>query len=152
MLQKSQTAPAPAQQQSPKHNAQRISDLTVKELQPPHPLVNLPYPMNVNAPPASPPHEYLRFDFHRPDLGTRRATLPNLHGGASQRHSLDEPRGHEEEATPTEPESRPAGRLSGSRRSTDRNRARTRTGAAAAEPRRARAPACTRSRCRSRPG
>lgn len=106
MLQKSQTAPAPAQQQSPKHNAQRISDLTVKELQPPHPLVNLPYPMNVNAPPASPPHEYLRFDFHRPDLGTRRATLPNLHGGASQRHSLDEPRGRLstwEERTDDEP-------------------------------------------------
>lgn len=48
--------------------------------------------MNVNAPPESPPHEYLRFDFQRPDLGPRRATLPNLHGAAIQRHSLDEPR------------------------------------------------------------
>ncbi|KAF3048455.1 hypothetical protein E8E11_006694 [Didymella keratinophila] len=89
MLQKSQTAP----QQLPTTSAQRISDLTVKELQPPHPLHALPYPMNVNAPPASPPHEYLRFDFQRPDLGPRRATLPNLTGGVAQRHSLDEPRG-----------------------------------------------------------
>lgn len=48
--------------------------------------------MNVNAPPESPPHEYLRFDFQRPDLGPRRATLPNLPGGVAQRHSLDEPR------------------------------------------------------------
>ncbi|KAF3047078.1 hypothetical protein E8E12_011057 [Didymella heteroderae] len=89
MLQKSQTAP----QQPPTPSAQRISDLTVKELQPPHPLHSLPYPMNVNAPPASPPHEYLRFDFQRPDLGPRRATLPNLTSGIAQRHSLDEPRG-----------------------------------------------------------
>lgn len=89
MLQKSQTAP----QQPPTPNTQRISDLPVKDLQPPHPLTNLPYPMNVNAPPASPPHEYLRFDFERPDLGPRRATLPNLPGGVTQRHSLDEPRG-----------------------------------------------------------
>ena len=89
MLQKSQTAP----QQPPTPNAQRISDLTVKELQPPHPMNVLPYPMNVNQPPASPPHEYLRFDFQRPDLGPRRATLPNLPGGVAQRHSLDEPRG-----------------------------------------------------------
>lgn len=89
MLQKSQTAP----QQPPTPSAQRISDLTVKELQPPHPLHSLPYPMNVNAPPASPPHEYLRLDFQRPDLGARRATLPNLPGGVAQRHSLDEPRG-----------------------------------------------------------
>lgn len=89
MLQKAQTAP----QQPPTPSAQRISDLTVKELQPPHPLHALPYPMNVNAPPASPPHEYLRFDFQRPDLGPRRATLPNLTGGVTQRHSMDEPRG-----------------------------------------------------------
>lgn len=102
LLQKSQTAP----QQQPAPNAQRISDLTVKELQPPHPLTNLPYPMNVNAPPASPPHEYLRFDFQRPDLGPRRATLPNLPGGVTQRHSLDEPRGRLstwEERTEDEP-------------------------------------------------
>lgn len=65
----------------------------MKELHPPHPLTSLPYPMNVNAPPASPPHEYLRFDFQRPDLGARRATLPNLPGDVPQRHSLDEPRG-----------------------------------------------------------
>jgi hypothetical protein len=89
LLQKSQTAP----QQPPTPNAQRISELTVKELEPPHSLHSLPYPMNVNAPPASPPHEYLRFDFQRPDLGPRRATLPNLSGGVVQRHSLDEPRG-----------------------------------------------------------
>lgn len=104
MLQKSQTAP----QQPSTPNAQRISDLTVKELQPPHPLHALPYPMNVNAPPASPPHEYLRFDFQRPDLGPRRATLPNLTGVVTQRHSLDEPRGRlstweerEDEAPPS---------------------------------------------------
>lgn len=89
MLHKSQTAP----QQPPTPSAQQISELTVKELQPPHPLHSLPYPMNVNAPPASPPHEYLRFDTQRPDLGARRATLPNLIGGVAQRHSLDEPRG-----------------------------------------------------------
>lgn len=65
----------------------------MKELQPPLPLQRLPYPMNVNAPPASPPHEYLKFDFQRPDLGPRRATLPNLPGSIAQRHSLDEPRG-----------------------------------------------------------
>ena len=62
--------------------------------------------MNVNAPPASPPHEYLRFDFQRPDLGPRRATLPNLHGSVSQRHSLHEPRGRLltwEEKTDEEP-------------------------------------------------
>lgn len=90
MLQKSQAAP----QQPPTPNLQRISNLTVKELEPPH-LLNqqLPYPMNVNAPPASPPKEYLRFDFQRPDLGSRRATLPNLSGSVAQRHSLDEPRG-----------------------------------------------------------
>ena len=88
MLQKSQTAP----QQPPTPNVQRISDLSVKELQPPH-QTYLPYPMNVNAPPASPPREYLRFDLQRPDLGPRRATLPNLPGGVAQRHSLDEARG-----------------------------------------------------------
>ncbi|KAJ8105411.1 hypothetical protein OPT61_g10195 [Boeremia exigua] len=92
MLQKSQTVPSPPlPPQTP--NAQRISDLTVKELQPPHPLINLPYPMNVNAPPASPPHEYLKFDFQRTDLGARRATLPNLPGEVAMRHSLDESRG-----------------------------------------------------------
>ena len=53
----------------------------------------LPYPMNVNQPPASPPQEYLRIDLQRPDLGPRRATLPNLPGSVAQRHSLDEPRG-----------------------------------------------------------
>lgn len=102
MLQKSQTAPPTPQQPS----AHRISDLPVKELQPPHPLTNLPYPMNVNAPPASPPHEYLRFDFQRPEAGTRRATLPNLPGDVAQRHSLDESRGRLstwEEKTEDEP-------------------------------------------------
>ncbi|KAJ4366707.1 hypothetical protein N0V95_000035 [Ascochyta clinopodiicola] len=103
LLHKSQTAP----QEPPIPNAQRISNLTVKELQPPHPLgQHLPYPMNVNAPPASPPHEYLRFDFQRPDPSTRRATLPNLPGDVAQRHSLDEPRGRLstwEEKTEDEP-------------------------------------------------
>ncbi|XPS78797.1 hypothetical protein M3J09_010801 [Ascochyta lentis] len=103
LLHKSQAAP----QEPPTPNTQRISDLTVKELQPPHPLgQHLPYPMNVNAPPASPPHEYLRFDFPRTDAAPRRATLPNLSGGVAQRHSLDEPRGRLstwEEKTEDEP-------------------------------------------------
>jgi hypothetical protein len=108
MLQKSQSSPQPVVPQRP--NAQRISDLSVKELSPPHPLgQHLPYPMNVNASPVSPPQEYLRFDFQRPDLGPRRATLPSLPGAGAQRHSLDEPRGrlstweerHEDEALPS---------------------------------------------------
>ncbi|KAI2474427.1 hypothetical protein Ptr902_14165 [Pyrenophora tritici-repentis] len=85
----------------------RISDLPVKELEPLHPLgQHLPYPMNVNAPPASPPKEYLVLDTSRPDFGRRRATLATLPSAATQRHSLDEPRikmatweeGHEEDA------------------------------------------------------
>jgi hypothetical protein len=71
----------------------RISDLPVEELQPLHPLgQHLPYPMNVNAPPASPPKEYLTFDTDRPDLGRRRATLPTVPSAITHRHSLDEPR------------------------------------------------------------
>ncbi|KAL5119845.1 hypothetical protein ACEQ8H_002206 [Pleosporales sp. CAS-2024a] len=72
----------------------RISHLPVKELKPLHPLgQHLPYPMNVNAPPVSPPKEYLTFDIQRPDIGRRRATLPTLPGPGIQRHSLDQPRG-----------------------------------------------------------
>lgn len=72
----------------------RISDLPVKELQPLHPLgQHLPFPMNVNAPQASPPKEYLTFDMERPDIGRRRATLPSVPSASIQRHSLDEPRG-----------------------------------------------------------
>jgi hypothetical protein len=72
----------------------RISELPVKDLQPLHPLGNsLPFPMNVNAPQASPPNEYLTFDMQKPDFGRRRATLPNIPSAGSQRHSLDEPRG-----------------------------------------------------------
>lgn len=72
----------------------RISDLPVKELEPLHPLgQHLPFPMNVNAPQASPPQEYLTFDMQRPDLGQRRATLPSMPSAGIQRHSLDEPRG-----------------------------------------------------------
>ncbi len=68
----------------------RISDLTVQEPKPPHPLgQHLPFPMNVNAPQASPPQEYLTFDHQRP----RRVTLPGLSGGKMQRRSLDEVRG-----------------------------------------------------------
>ncbi|KAH7068227.1 hypothetical protein BKA63DRAFT_109722 [Paraphoma chrysanthemicola] len=71
----------------------RISDLPVEELKPLHPLgQHLPFPMNVNAPQASPPHEYLTFDMQRPDL-RRRATLPSVPSAGVQRHSLDEPRG-----------------------------------------------------------
>ncbi|RYN92401.1 hypothetical protein AA0119_g9999 [Alternaria tenuissima] len=71
----------------------RISDLPVEELQPLHPLgQHLPYPMNVNAPPASPPKEYLTFDMDRPDLGRRRATLPTVPSAITHRRSLDEPR------------------------------------------------------------
>jgi hypothetical protein len=49
--------------------------------------------MNVNAPQASPPNEYLTFDGQRPDFGRRRATLPSIPSTDIQRHSLDEPRG-----------------------------------------------------------
>ncbi|KAF2028833.1 hypothetical protein EK21DRAFT_68932 [Setomelanomma holmii] len=71
----------------------RISDLPIRELKPLHPLgQHLPFPMNVNAPQASPPHEYLTFDMQRPGLG-RRATLPSVPSAGIQRHSLDEPRG-----------------------------------------------------------
>lgn len=72
----------------------RISDLPVKELQPLHPLgQHLPFPMNVNAPQASPPNEYLTFDMQRSGVGRRRATLPSVPSAGIQRHSLDEPRG-----------------------------------------------------------
>lgn len=71
----------------------RISDLPVKELKPLHPLgQHLPYPMNVNAPPVSPPQEYLTFDVARAELGRRRATLPTVPTAAANRHSLDESR------------------------------------------------------------
>jgi hypothetical protein len=49
--------------------------------------------MNVNAPQASPPGEYLTFDTERPDFGRRRATLPSIPSADIQRHSMDEPRG-----------------------------------------------------------
>jgi hypothetical protein len=49
--------------------------------------------MNVNAPPVSPPKEYLTFDMDRSDIGRRRATLPSVPSAGIQRHSLDEPRG-----------------------------------------------------------
>jgi hypothetical protein len=49
--------------------------------------------MNVNAPQASPPKEYLTFDMQRPDIGRRRATLPSVPSTGSQRHSFEEPRG-----------------------------------------------------------
>lgn len=49
--------------------------------------------MNVNAPQASPPNEYLTFDMQRPDIGRRRATLPSVPSAGIQRHSLDESRG-----------------------------------------------------------
>lgn len=85
------TSPREAQQTP---HGTRISDLPVKELQPLHPLgQHLPFPMNVNAPQASPPKEYLTFDMERPDIGRRRATLPSVPSAGIQRHSLDEPRG-----------------------------------------------------------
>lgn len=66
----------------------RISELPVEELQPLHPLGRqLPFPMNVNAPQASPPHDYLRFD--RP----RRASLPSILTTASHRYSMSESHG-----------------------------------------------------------
>jgi hypothetical protein len=86
-------------QQSPPREKQtpsgpRISDLPVKELEPLHPLgQHLPFPMNVNAPQASPPTEYLTFDMQRPDIGRRRATLPSVPSAGVQRHSLDDSRG-----------------------------------------------------------
>jgi hypothetical protein len=86
------------QQSPPRENrtpgGTRISDLPVKELEPLHPLgQHLPYPMNVNAPPVSPPKEYLTFDMQRPDIARRRATLPSVPSAGIQRHSLDEQRG-----------------------------------------------------------
>jgi hypothetical protein len=69
----------------------RISDIPVKELKPLHPLgQHLPFPMNVNAPQASPPNEYLTFDMQKPNIGRRRATLPSLPSVGVQRHSFDE--------------------------------------------------------------
>ncbi|CAO2651948.1 Nn.00g002310.m01.CDS01 [Neocucurbitaria sp. VM-36] len=77
-----------------KSNGPRISDLPVEELKPLHPLgQHLPFPMNVNAPQASPPQEYLTFDMQRPDIGRRRATLPSVPSASVHRHSLDESRG-----------------------------------------------------------
>ncbi|KAF1849361.1 uncharacterized protein K460DRAFT_281349 [Cucurbitaria berberidis CBS 394.84] len=74
-------------------NGSRISDLPVQELRPLHPLgQHLPFPMNVNAPQASPPQQYLTFDMQRPDIGRRRATLPSVPSASAQRHSLDESR------------------------------------------------------------
>lgn len=85
------STPPIEQRPSPSPVGPRISDLPVKELEPLHPLgQHLPYPMNVNAPPASPPDEYLTFDVNR--QGRRRATLPNVPGLVVQRHSLDESR------------------------------------------------------------
>ncbi|RAR04978.1 hypothetical protein DDE82_004230 [Stemphylium lycopersici] len=81
----------PREAKTPPHAGPRISDLPVKELQPLHPLgQHLPYPMNVNAPPASPPQEYLTFD--RPEFGRRRATLPTVPSAVTHRHSLDDSR------------------------------------------------------------
>jgi len=71
----------------------RISDLPVEDLKPLHPLgQHLPFPMNVNAPQASPPDEYLTFDMQNPSL-RRRATLPSVpSAGIQQRRSLEEER------------------------------------------------------------
>jgi len=89
-------------------NGPRISELPVEELQPPHPLTqHLPFPMNVNAPQATPPDEYLHFDMQRPDISRRRATLPTVPSIGIQRHSLDDVRGrlstweegHDDDAT-----------------------------------------------------
>jgi hypothetical protein len=49
--------------------------------------------MNVNAPQASPPGEYLTFDMQKGDVGRRRATLPSIPSASAQRHSFDETRG-----------------------------------------------------------
>ncbi|KAF2126886.1 hypothetical protein P153DRAFT_388206 [Dothidotthia symphoricarpi CBS 119687] len=71
----------------------RISELPVDELIPLHPIgLQLPFPMNVNAPQASSPQEYLIFGHQKPGI-VRRATLPNARASTSQRHSVDEPRG-----------------------------------------------------------
>ncbi|KAH8724057.1 hypothetical protein GQ44DRAFT_728046 [Phaeosphaeriaceae sp. PMI808] len=81
----------PREDQTP--SGPRISELPVKELKPLHPLgQHLPFPMNVNAPQASPPREYLTFDHQKSDI-RRRATLPSVPTAGSQRHSLDDPRG-----------------------------------------------------------
>lgn len=81
----------PREHQTP--SGPRISDLPVQELKPLHPLgQHLPFPMNVNAPQASPPQEYLTFDSQGPGI-RRRATLPSVPSAGIQRHSLDEARG-----------------------------------------------------------
>ncbi|KAJ4376239.1 hypothetical protein N0V83_001522 [Neocucurbitaria cava] len=99
---------APKEQKS---NGTRISDLPIEELKPLHPLgQHLPFPMNVNAPQASPPQEYLTFDMQRPDIGRRRATLPTVPSAGTHRHSLDESRGRLstwEERQDEEPEPSP---------------------------------------------
>ncbi|KAI8942994.1 hypothetical protein NX059_001032 [Plenodomus lindquistii] len=82
----------PREQKTP--SGPRISDLPVKDLQPLHPLgQHLPFPMNVNAPQASPPADYLTFDSQNMDSGRRRATLPTVPSASTHRHSLDESRG-----------------------------------------------------------
>ncbi|KAF2851800.1 hypothetical protein T440DRAFT_517273 [Plenodomus tracheiphilus IPT5] len=82
----------PREQKTP--SGPRISDLPVKDLQPLHPLgQHLPFPMNVNAPQASPPHDYLTFDSQKLDFVRRRATLPTVPSASTHRHSLDESRG-----------------------------------------------------------
>lgn len=79
----------PREQNTP--SGPRISDLPVKDLQPLHPLgQHLPFPMNVNAPQASPPHDYLTFSSQKLDFGRRRATLPTAIGAGAHRHSFDE--------------------------------------------------------------
>ncbi|OAK95533.1 hypothetical protein IQ06DRAFT_231626 [Phaeosphaeriaceae sp. SRC1lsM3a] len=85
---------SPPREPLPNFSGPRISELPVKDLQPLHPLgQHLPFPMNVNAPQATPPKEYLTFDVERPDIGRRRATLPSVSNAGVQRHSLDEARG-----------------------------------------------------------
>ncbi|KAH9866979.1 hypothetical protein IAQ61_007569 [Plenodomus lingam] len=82
----------PREQKTP--NGQRISDLPVKDLQPLRPLgQHLPFPMNVNAPQASPPHDYLTFDSQKLHFGRRRASLPTVPCASTHRHSFDESHG-----------------------------------------------------------
>lgn len=68
----------------------RISDLDVEEPTLSNPLAqHLPFPMNVNAPQeASQSNDYLMFSSPTPELGRRRATLPNLLA-ASETQSLN---------------------------------------------------------------
>jgi len=87
-----QRPPSPREQNTP--SQAQIAGLPVDDLQFSQPLgQHLPFPINVNAPQPSPPHEHLIFDTQTPGFDHRRATLPTAPSISIQRHSFDEFRG-----------------------------------------------------------